>query len=226
VPEPEKPVTLAIISDTHVDRLDQLPATVLKAMADADLIIHLGDFDSPRLIDDLEKSGKFRGIWGNHDRLPEMRRRLKRMEIIEIGGKRVGLIHGLFYPVGLHRRLKAWFKQDNLDILLFGHSHVATIKKLGKVLLFNPGSVTAKFPAAFGSFGIMTLNGAVKSQIIPVQNNISLKTRILTAIPAWIIREGTSFLESWPYIDFSFLWNWSGKIRSRFSGHPGKIHSR
>jgi uncharacterized protein len=201
------PVTIAVIADTHVKHLDELPSKVLDVLTSADLILHLGDFISPELLTDLKKLGNFHGIWGNHDRLPEMRQRLKRIEILEVGGKRLGLIHGLFYPVSRQRRLKAWFKKDQIDILLFGHSHMVTSKILDGVLLFNPGSVVGKFPASHRSFGLLILNGTVETQVIPIENNVPIRHNPFREIPAWIIRTGTGFLESWPYIDLSPLWS-------------------
>jgi uncharacterized protein len=202
----EKPVTIAVIADTHVNRLDELPPELLATLDSVDYIVHLGDFTSPEILADLKSRRNFKGVWGNHDRLPVMRQRLNRLEILEIDGKKLGLVHGTFYPVGRQRRLKAWFKQHQIDILLFGHSHVITSKTLDGVFLFNPGSVTCKFPANFGSYGILTLNGTVTSKIITINNNIPLGRKLLIIIPAWIIREGTSFLESWPYIDTSRPW--------------------
>jgi uncharacterized protein len=201
-----KPVTIAVIADTHVNRLDELPSPVLSALTKVDLILHLGDFTSPQLLNDLKNLGNFYGIWGNHDRLPEMRQRLKRIEVLEIDGKRLGLIHGLFYPVARQRRMLAWLKKYKIDILLFGHSHIVTNKVIDGVYIFNPGTVTCKFPATQGSFGILTLNGSITSKVIPIKYDIPIKQRLLMLLPTLIIREGTSFLESWPYIDVSPIW--------------------
>jgi uncharacterized protein len=201
-----KPTTIAVIADTHVKRLDDLPSPVMDYLNRVDLVIHLGDFTSPQLLDELKKLGNFFGIWGNHDRLPEMRRRLKRMEVLEIDGKRVGLFHGFFYPVGAQRRMIAWFKKYRIDILLYGHSHTVTNKIIDGVFLFNPGSVTGKFPATQGSFGLLTLNGSVSSEIIPINYNLPLKKRLLIWLPNLVIREGTRFLGTWPYIDLTQLW--------------------
>ncbi len=204
---PNKPVTIAVIADTHVNRLDELPFSVLATLTKVDLILHLGDFTSPQLLNDLKRLGNFYGIWGNHDRLPEMRRRLKRIEVLEIDGKRLGLIHGLFYPVGRQRRMIAWFKKYKIDILLFGHSHVVTNKIVDGVFLFNPGTVTCKFPATQGSFGLITLNGAIASRVIPIKYDLAFKRKLLMLLPTLVIREETRFLEAWPYIDLSPLWS-------------------
>lgn len=205
-----RPVTIAVIADTHVSRMDELPPSVLEILPRVDMVFHLGDFTSPQLLDDFEKLGNFYGIQGNHDRLPEMRRRLKRIEILEVDGKRMGLIHGLFSPVGRQRRMLARFKKQKIDILLFGHSHLISSKMVEGIFLFNPGTVTCRFPASQGSFGLLTLNGSVNSKVIPIEYDFPVSWKLLTLLPALIIREGTRFLESWPYIDFNPL---QGQVR-------------
>lgn len=204
---PHKPITIAVIADTHANRLNELPQSVLDALTQVDLILHLGDFTSPQILDELKELGNFYGIWGNHDRIPEMRQKLNRIEILEVGGKRLGLIHGLFNPIGRQRRLKAYFKKRNIDVLLFGHSHLVTNKMEEGILLFNPGTVTSQFPAAQGSYGLLTLNGTIMSKVIQIKYDIPFRRKLLILFPSLFIREGTRFLESWPYIDLSPLWS-------------------
>jgi putative phosphoesterase len=213
----KKPVTIAVIADTHVNRMDELPTAVLDVLDRVDLIIHLGDFTSPQLLDDFKKRGNFHGIWGNHDRLPEMRKRLNRIEVLEVDGKRLGLIHGLFYPVGREKRLKAWFKNYKIDVLLFGHNHLVTCKIVDGILLFNPGTVTCQFPATQGSFGLLTLNGTITGKVIAVKHCSPMWKKYLILVPSLFIREGTRFLESWPYMDLSPLWSNAGIILKRLS---------
>ena len=217
-----RPVTIAVIADTHVNRLDELPPELQAAMETVDFIFHLGDFASPEILHEMQQRKNFAGVWGNHDRLPVMREKLNRTEVLEIGGKRLGLVHGTFFPVGRQRRLKAWFKKHRIDILLFGHSHVVTRKMVDGVLLFNPGTVTCKFPASCGSFGILTLDDTVTSEIVILHSNISFLRRLLTALPAWIIREGTVFLESWPFPDIS---RWRQVFRAAGRKAAGHIES-
>jgi uncharacterized protein len=197
----EKPVTIAVLADTHMSRLEELPPVVKDTLARVDCIIHLGDFTSRELLDDLRNMGNFYGIYGNHDRLPVLRKELKKMEVIELGGKRLGIIHGFFYPVSSQRRMKYWFREHNIDILLYGHTHSVIQKTINGVLLLNPGSVICKFPAIMGSFGLLTLDGSTKFEIIPTGDLLPAKKRLLFLIPAFIIRNGTRFLESWPYVD-------------------------
>ena len=58
---------IGVLSDTHVSRVSELPPSVIRTLERADLIVHLGDFDSPRLLEELSELGDFIGVAGNHD---------------------------------------------------------------------------------------------------------------------------------------------------------------
>jgi uncharacterized protein len=212
---PDAPVTVAVISDSHVNNIAELPSKVLEALAKADAVIHLGDFTSPDLLSELRKFTRFCGVIGNHDSLIG-RQKLNVVEILELGGKRLGLIHGLFLPMARPKRMVAWLRKYNIDILLCGHSHLAASRTLNGVFLFNPGTVTGQFPATQASFGILTLNGDIKSEIIHLQD--MQPKDYLHKIMASVIRSGIRFFEAWPYIDIRFiLKNINRTWRNRFS---------
>ena len=58
---------IGVLSDTHVSRVSDLPPSVIRALENADLIVHLGDFDSLQLLNELREMGDFIGVAGNHD---------------------------------------------------------------------------------------------------------------------------------------------------------------
>ena len=62
--------------------------------------------------------------------------------ILNIADFRVGLIHGWGSPAMVPVNVLNEFKQDNLDLIIFGHSHTPYLKYSGHTLLFNPGSAT------------------------------------------------------------------------------------
>ena len=132
---------LLIVSDTHVPtRARRLPAEVLAAADDADLIIHAGDWVAVSVLDELEQHGEVLGVWGNNDgadlreRLPEVARR-------EIEGLRFAVTHETGPKEGREKRMDAVF--PDTDVLVFGHSHIPwdTVTPRGLRLL-NPGSPT------------------------------------------------------------------------------------
>jgi len=46
---------IGILSDTHVNSLDEISPTVMKALSGVDLIVHAGDFVGLRVFEGLSK---------------------------------------------------------------------------------------------------------------------------------------------------------------------------
>lgn len=132
---------LLLVSDTHVPaRARRLPAALLLAADDADLVIHAGDWVEESVLDRLEQHAEVLGVYGNNDgadlraRLPEVARR-------RIEGLRFAVVHETGDAKGRELRMDAAF--GDTDVLVFGHSHIPwnTTTPSGLRLL-NPGSPT------------------------------------------------------------------------------------
>jgi uncharacterized protein len=197
----EKPVTVAVIADTHVGRIEELPAAVVNKLHEVDAVIHLGDFTSYEILNHFRGLQNFKGVFGNHDRLPVMRAGLNRIDVVELGGWRIGLFHGFFYPVGSRQRMIAWFKKYNVDILLYGHSHMPNSEMVNGIYFFNPGSASGKFPATGCSYGLLTLDGSIKSEVIPFPYRLTYRKNIFLRFSGAFIRWGIRCLEVWPWIN-------------------------
>lgn len=148
---------IIVISDTHIPaRSEELPQDFLKQAKDADLILHAGDFVDISVLRELERIAPVKAVFGNMDS-SELRKILKQKEIIKIGKISIGLMHGAGNPADLTKLLKEEFKDEDVDIIVFGHSHESFNRKIGNVLFFNPGSLTDSFNSGFASFGIISI---------------------------------------------------------------------
>ncbi|MFH1888900.1 MAG: metallophosphoesterase family protein [Candidatus Omnitrophota bacterium] len=158
---------IGVISDTHIpDRTEDIPAPILEAFKGVDMVIHAGDLVDLRVIDKLKSVCKnVKAVWGNMDPY-EIRKRLPEKEIIEIGKYRIGLIHGYGHPGKLIELITEIFKNDNLDMIIFGHSHSAINEKRGKVIYFNPGSATDKIFSPYNSYGIIEINDKIEAKVV------------------------------------------------------------
>jgi hypothetical protein len=159
-------VRLAVLSDTHVSRLSQLPRRLVDGLSGADLIIHLGDCTGKELVDDLRALGDFRGVAGNMDGAA-IRAELPDEVILELGGRKLALTHGGGDPQGLRERLETRFR--GVDIVLCGHTHQAAQEWVGDVLFFNPGSAAGKFPALRKTYGVIDLGEFVRAEIVEIE---------------------------------------------------------
>jgi predicted phosphodiesterase len=89
--------------------------------------------------------------------LPEVRISLPQQQLIEVDGKKIGIVHGSGGPAGLEGRVKQLF--PGADAVIFGHSHIATNVTMEGVLLFNPGREDE-------SYGVLEVSGDIKSKIV------------------------------------------------------------
>jgi putative phosphoesterase len=147
---------IGVISDTHASSFTQLPGRILRALAGVDLIIHTGDFVARDVLDGLKRLGELKAVRGNMDS-EELKQLLPEKEILEIEGRRVGIIHGWGSPHGIDDRVGGMF--EDVDIIVYGHSHHSQNGVKRGILFFNPGQ-------ARNSFGILTIDREVRGEII------------------------------------------------------------
>lgn len=147
---------IAVLSDTHAHSLDEISPQIIGALAEADLIVHAGDFTTISFLDDLKKLGEVKAVRGNMDHR-EIRAVLPEQETFTINGKKIGLIHGWGSPMGLEDKIKPLF--NDVDIIIYGHTHRAKNEFIGDVYFFNPGS-------ARESYGILEIDETIKGRII------------------------------------------------------------
>jgi putative phosphoesterase len=134
-------VRLAIISDTHLPRgTRRLPELCAEHVRAADLVLHAGDFTALSVLEEIEALGPpVVAVHGNVDDAA-VRHRLPERRVVEVGGKRIGMIHDSGPAFGRLRRLRAAF--DDCDAVVFGHSHIPLHESSGGFAIFNPGSPT------------------------------------------------------------------------------------
>jgi len=156
---------IGVIADTHIpDRADDVPQQILEDFKHCDLILVAGDLTTSFVLQRLKKIAPVTAVFGNMD-LPEVVNVLKRKEVITCGRFRIGLFHGFGHPDRLVEQLKNEFKDDNVDVIIFGHSHRPVNEYVGKTLFFNPGSPTDRVFAPYNSYGIIEVNDKIKAEI-------------------------------------------------------------
>ena len=77
--------------------------------------------------------------------------------MLEIEGRKIGIIHGWGSPYGIDERVGNEF--SGVDIIIYGHSHYAQNETKNGVFFFNPGQ-------AKNSFGLLTVSAEVRGEII------------------------------------------------------------
>ncbi len=164
-----------IIGDTHISSFTDLPNKLLQDIKESDWVIHVGDYTSKNIVEGFIqlKANYFRGVYGNSDPLV-IRKLLPPKIVFEISSFRIGIIHpGSGGPeTFLKKRILKEFRDHNVDVIAYGHTHEAKIQWVGKTLLVNPGrGYIDKFsysPSA--SIAIITLGKEVEAEIKRIPN--------------------------------------------------------
>ncbi len=157
---------LLLIADTHVPkRARDLPAVVWDEVAQADVVIHAGDWVEPGLLDVLEqRSKRLVACWGNNDG-DELRRRLPERADVTLDGVRFTVVHETGASGGRDARMAKLY--PDTDVLVFGHSHIPldTTAATGLRLL-NPGSPTDRRRQPYCTYMTATVADRALGEVI------------------------------------------------------------
>jgi putative phosphoesterase len=119
---------IGVISDTH----GLMRPEALAALAGCHHILHAGDVGDEQVLDALRACAPVTAVRGNTDtgafglRLPES-------ALARFADVSVFLIHDVL-------RLRLDPQEDDIDVVVCGHSHAALNETVSGVLRFNPGS--------------------------------------------------------------------------------------
>lgn len=157
---------IGVLSDTHLREPTEELEKVLEIMGDVDLIVHCGDIVSLKVIEFLKKKAPVKAVCGNMDP-PEVARVFPKKLVFEAEGVKIGVTHGYGAPWGIEERVRQIFSGEELDVIIFGHTHNPVSRKIRDVLLFNPGSPTDRFYAQENTLGILEVEkGKVEGRIL------------------------------------------------------------
>lgn len=143
---------IGVISDTHLREPDErLLDIVRKHFREADLILHAGDLVDLRVLDAFGDKDVI-AVCGNMDS-PRVEGEIPPKRVLQIGRFRIGLIHGWGSPLDLEDRIRREF--DNVDCIVYGHSHHPANHIREGILFFNPGTACERRHAVPNTIGIL-----------------------------------------------------------------------
>ena len=167
---------IGLLSDTHlpalVRNLDEMGPEPADFFATVDLILHGGDLTSPIILDWLEQFAPVLCATGNNDPLVDPR--MKDVQMLEVEGWRIGMVHSLDRQFRPMSELQKTFPSA-VDIIVAGHTHQEQLELREEVVLVNSGSIT--FPhhkeLRLGSIGLLELKpGRLHAEIIAVGHTL------------------------------------------------------
>ncbi len=160
---------IAIISDTHFSRWDEVHPKIKEAVRDADIAVHCGDIVRQDVVDGMRREAKRAVIVHGNSDPPDLRQSLPYTEVIEVEGVRLGVTHpawgGPEFPL---EELLPDFPEP-VDAILFGHLHETINETRDGVLFLNPGQAYKSFMVP-ATMAILTVrDGHMTPEIVVIE---------------------------------------------------------
>jgi putative phosphoesterase len=149
-------VIVAVISDTHMPRGNRrLPDACVRRLAQADAILHAGDFMELEVLEAIQALGPpVHAVRGNVDSA-QLITRLPLMRTVRFEDARIGMVHDAGPAQGRLARMRQRF--PDAHAVVFGHSHIPLHESRGGFQIFNPGSPTERRSSPQHTMGIATI---------------------------------------------------------------------
>ena len=160
---------IAVISDTHCHEWEEVHPKMRDIIAECDIAIHCGDIVRQPVVDGfLDTSQKGIIVHGNSDPV-DLRESLPYTEVIEVEKVKIGITHPAWGgPEFPPKELFKDFDED-LDIILFGHTHEPLKEDISGTLFINPGQGYKSFMVD-GTMAVITIdNGVVEADILVIE---------------------------------------------------------
>ena len=161
--------TIVAISDTHCTEWQEVHPQIREAVSQADVAIHCGDYTRIGVLEGMRRAAKkLIAVHGNSDPV-EVRQALPYVEVLELEGKRIGVIHPAWGgPPFETSELLQDFAQPP-DAVVFGHLHETVNEISHGVLFLNPGQAYSSFmvPATIATLTLE--DGGMRAEICVIE---------------------------------------------------------
>ncbi len=168
---------IGLISDTHIpDNAKELPQQLKQVFHGVDLILHAGDIYVTSVLDELECIAPVLAAEGDDDCGEVLTdKRLKREHILTVEGVTIWLCHQYeirSWDGHTNFEVKIWNRPEkHPEVIVFGHTHEASLKRGRGILQVNPGSATfPHYKWELGTVALLAVNsGKTEAQIIQLR---------------------------------------------------------
>lgn len=157
---------IIVFSDSHGD-VDSMVTVVQKTQPD--IIIHLGDNTKDAIqLSKIYKNKEILIVRGNTD----YGTAISVEKTIEVKGRKIFFTHGHRYGVssGMHT-IYYRGREEDADIVLFGHTHIPYLENKQGITLMNPGKAGINARGLNeASFGLIKIGKEIYYEVLPISN--------------------------------------------------------
>jgi putative phosphoesterase len=142
----------------------RLPAECIRRLEGAELILHAGDFVRAPVLEELGRLAPVEAVAGNMDE-PALIEQLPERRVVGFEGARIGMVHVPGPAAGRAARLVAAF--PGCDAVVYGHTHIPEVSRVGDVWVLNPGSPTERRGAPAHSMVMLEVEaGEIRPELV------------------------------------------------------------
>ncbi|HET7909449.1 MAG TPA: metallophosphoesterase family protein [Nitrospira sp.] len=142
---------IGVITDTH----GVYDPAIDRHFAGVAEILHAGDIGDRAVIRRLRRLAPVTAVSGNIDRYEASG--FPRRRLVQRAGLKIALCHVLYEKGKMTAEAEAWLDRVRPDVCVFGHSHLPTVGRHGRTILFNPGSAGPKRFSLPRGIGMLTV---------------------------------------------------------------------
>jgi hypothetical protein len=170
---------VGVLSDTHLGRPEELWDEVGAAFAGADLILHSGDIVHPSVLDRCEEWAPVQAALGNNDAACARDPRVQPMQLLDIEGFRIAMVHDMWPeddPIDV--LVESFLHGERADVFIAGDSHFERMDFREGVLQVNSGSAVLphQFSPRLGTVAVLDLEpGLLQARIVRLGQTPGLK---------------------------------------------------
>jgi putative phosphoesterase len=156
---------IGVISDTHLRELSpDFKRMIEFYFKDVEKLFHTGDFVDWSIAEYLSNQKELIAVCGNMDSR-DIWKAFPEKRIVELKGFKIGLIHGGGSPFGIESRIRREF--DEVDAIVYGHTHTPANHQVKNIYFFNPGSPTRSFIHQ-PTLGVLHLGEKIEGEVIKI----------------------------------------------------------
>lgn len=153
-----------VVSDTH-GRIDDFLKAV-RYLEKPDFFIHLGDHVEDGIKIEKEMNVEAIIVKGNCD----YTREFPEEKVLNINGKKILITHGHKQNVKFDTsRLLYAAKEKDVDLVLFGHTHISLFTEKDGIMFMNPGSPSIPRLPYEKTFGILDVEKKISGKIVEIK---------------------------------------------------------
>jgi uncharacterized protein len=136
----------------------------VRLLSEADLVLHAGDVVAESALAEVSSLAPVEAVAGNMDH-EGLQTSLPKRRVVEVEGRRIGMLHDAGPRLGREERLVAAFPR--CAAIIYGHTHVPQLERHGDVWIVNPGSPTERRSAPGHSMALLRVSsGALEPSLV------------------------------------------------------------